>query len=64
MFDASTEALETAQVIHSFLERWSVEVFLAVVALDIFLHLIEESTRLEWTVEWTGICMAAQASWI
>jgi len=52
LFNAATEALEAAQAIHSFLERWSVDVFLAVVALDVFLHLTEDVARMEWRAVW------------
>lgn len=54
MSDPAREALEVAQAIHSLLENWSIDVFLAVVAMDVFLHLTEDTATLEWRAAWNG----------
>ncbi len=48
----ASSGLETARVVHSFLEHWALGFFLAVVACDTILPFLEEPTRFVWVLGW------------
>ena len=48
------DTLEATKAVHSFLESWALGVFLGVVACDVLLHLIGDSSALNWRVSWSA----------